>query len=524
MTPTHELEVLDRAVCIRWPDRFTLGVSVCFFLVGLFNVLHHEMWRDELQAWLIARRSSSIFELVRNMRYEGHPALWFLLLYAITRFTIWVQAMQLLNLAIATATAYLIAAYSPFTKFQKLLFCFGYFPLYEYGTISRNYALGLFFLFWFCASYRPDPKQNWIVSALMLSLLANTSIYGTLIAMAFAFALFVFPGIVAGNPRGFLAMRTTHVWAPALMFIGSVALAIVQMHPPPDGGFAMGWHLPTTVRSLAQTLSGVWLAFLPIPSQLGHFWNSNILESYPKMQWWSPLGSALIVSSSLLLLARKRFALLAYASATAGILIFMHVRFFGGPRHVGHLFIVFMACLWISEQYPEDSLRFHTLDRASRWCIRQRPRILTCLLVVHFVIAVTASWVDWAKVFSQSKSVATFLRSNGMAGMFMVGNEDYAASAVAGYLDREIYYPRERRMASFVVWNQARLQPEQKLIDAATDIATLRKEEVLIISNARLQTGGSSAREIAEFTGSVVRDEDYYLYLVHPDPCNGVCP
>jgi hypothetical protein len=55
---------------------FPLCITVLFFLLSLNTILHHEMWRDELQAWLIARDSDSIAQLFfQNLRYEGHPGL-----------------------------------------------------------------------------------------------------------------------------------------------------------------------------------------------------------------------------------------------------------------------------------------------------------------------------------------------------------------------------------------------------------------------------------------------------------------
>jgi len=500
---------------------FTVALTACFFAADLFNLLHHEMWRDELQAWLIATHSNSILELVKNIRYEGHPPVWFLLLYVITRFTHWAGAMQLLNLAIATATTYLIAAYSPFTRMQKVLLCFGYFPLYEYGTISRNYAVGLLFLFWFCAWYRPDRKQNWVVAMLLLSLLANTSVYGAMIAMAFAFSFFAFPAATSGGMRKFLAERGTHVGVGALVFLAGIAIAILQMHPPPDSGLAVGWHFPMTVFGVRRTLTGLWRAFLPIPSSLAEFWNSNFFFSTRTMVLqtrWVMLGAAVMLSTVFLLLVRKPYALLAYFLTTTGILTFMHVKFFGYERHLGHLFIVFIASLWIAARLPEHVPAVHPLERASRFVGLQGSKIITCLLLVQFAVAAMASWSDYRRPFSQAKAVAMFLRSRGMANMFIVADEDYVVMTVAGYLDREVYYPRSQRMGSFLIWNQSR--HPRNVIAEATTIATSRKEEVLIISDAPLQTEGTSAHKISEFTGSIAQ-ENYYLYSVASSPGNG---
>ena len=42
----------------------TLAAALCLFvLLGLIGILHHEMWRDELEIWLLARDSGSMREL-----------------------------------------------------------------------------------------------------------------------------------------------------------------------------------------------------------------------------------------------------------------------------------------------------------------------------------------------------------------------------------------------------------------------------------------------------------------------------
>jgi hypothetical protein len=227
------------------------------------------------------------------------------------------------------------------------------------------------------------------------------------------------------------------------------------------------------------------------------------------------LGSSIFLLAALLLFARKRVVLLAYATATAAILAFMQVKYVASVRHIGHLFLVFVACLWIFERLPAESSRFHFIERVSRLLATQRQKILTCLLCVHFAVAAIASYVDWKMPFSEGKSAAAFLRANGMANMFMVGNFMTVAT-VAGYLDRGIYYAPSQSIRTFIVWNRAEDQPPQSLADVAISIATLRREKVLIISSDRLNTGANSVHEVAEFTGSIAR-EDFYLYLVNPD-------
>ena len=53
----------------------SLIISVIFFILSFWLLGKHEMWRDELQAWLLARDSSNLISLSQNLKAEGHPGL-----------------------------------------------------------------------------------------------------------------------------------------------------------------------------------------------------------------------------------------------------------------------------------------------------------------------------------------------------------------------------------------------------------------------------------------------------------------
>ena len=56
-----------------------------FSIVASLVLFNHEMWRDEIQAWLLARDSSNFLNLLNNLRYEGHTPLWHFLLFPLTK-------------------------------------------------------------------------------------------------------------------------------------------------------------------------------------------------------------------------------------------------------------------------------------------------------------------------------------------------------------------------------------------------------------------------------------------------------
>jgi hypothetical protein len=67
--------------------RFVLGFLSLYLVVVLVSVARHELWRDELQVWMVAKHSLSLPHLFVNKVYDAHPSLWYLTVYFVTRFT-----------------------------------------------------------------------------------------------------------------------------------------------------------------------------------------------------------------------------------------------------------------------------------------------------------------------------------------------------------------------------------------------------------------------------------------------------
>lgn len=493
---------------------FALALTAAFFAVALVTVLNHEMWRDELQAWLIAAGSRTFPELVWNMRYDGHPPLWYLLLYALSRLTDDPSAMKFLHLGVATVSTYFFARRAPFTRLQKTLFAFGYFPLYEYAAISRNYALGVLAVFAFCAAYRAGAeRKKYLLLSTALALLANTSVYGMMIALALALML-AYEIIAAPGARALLASRRRALLGACAVFAAGAGFSAAQMLPPPDGGNIIGWRFYESLSDVANVLRVVWRGFAPLPVPSYHFWNSNLVGP--------PVAAILacaVLAAALLMLARRRAAFVAFAAGASGMLLFTLAKFHGYNRHHGHFFVLFVACLWIAAVSPRAEEFGHpAVMRAARFLEARKGRILVALLSVHVAAAAVACVMDWRHHFSHNQRVAQFVREEGYDELYIVADEDAMVSPLTAYLGRKIYYPRGDREGTFIVWDAHwRFWPQQNALDAARRKAVERGEDVLIISNYRLGARDPGVVPVREFTGSIVGDDEYYLYLVRHD-------
>src|SRR5271157_3575330 len=118
----------DAQVNVGWKNALVLSV---FFLLSFIGILHHEIWLDEAQHFLLARDSRSLSELVYNCRFEGHPLLWNIILFLVTRFTTQIFYMQLIHILVSCITAFIICRCN-ISLFEKIVIIFSYFIFFEY--------------------------------------------------------------------------------------------------------------------------------------------------------------------------------------------------------------------------------------------------------------------------------------------------------------------------------------------------------------------------------------------------------
>src|SRR5689334_7861593 len=262
---------------------FLVLLPVCFAALVLLGISQHELWRDEAKAWLIARHSHSLIELFNNRRYEGHPIVWYALLYAVSRISVNPFAMQILHAFIATAGIVMFVTYAPFGRLAKVLFAGGLFPMYEYAVVSRNYAIGILLLFVLLALFA-SPQRRPVSFAVVLGLLANTSLYGLFFAVALAIAWVVRDMTNRRLRPGDGRQKFFDVLAGMIAIVSCVA-AFLQIVPPPPVVGPNQHRLEAfsedrfTGVGTEEAVSRVWDSIVPIPTWRYRQFYGNILRT-----------------------------------------------------------------------------------------------------------------------------------------------------------------------------------------------------------------------------------------------------
>lgn len=502
----------------RFDRIYGIGLTSIFLFVGTITALHHEMWRDEIQAWLLARDSLSLLDLYRNLKYEGHPGLWHTCLLILSRLTKSPSIMQVFHLLIAATTVYLFGRYSPFTYLQKLLFAFGYFSVYEYSIVCRNYALGVLLICIFCVLFqRRYSRFLWIGTILFL--LAHSSVHALIVAIAISFALLVDYIIRRKSILTGVSIKEWHIVIGFILMGLGILTSVLQIIPPPDSGFAVEWYTRYDADRFTSVMKTITHAFFPLPEVTLHFWGTQWLEQsrfYANLQFM--LSCFLVIWFSLMLL-QKPLAWLSFVLGTIGLLVLFYSKYYGSLRHHGFLFFLFVMIAWIY-QYCEKAKWSTPIDRLSAMCQKSFRPLFTIILMFHLIGGIIATFMDYRYVFSYGKATAEFIKSKGMQEMLIVGDKDSAVSTIVGYMEKEsFYYPLSHQLGSFIVWNQTRMRgvSDGQVIQSANEVGAKYKQDVLVILNRMLNPdmiSENSLTELARFTGSIVNSEEFYLYLL----------
>jgi hypothetical protein len=473
-----------------------LGVFAVALLVLLWR---HEMWRDELQAWLLARDSTSLVDLWRNSRYEGHPLLWHVLLFPLTRLFSTPEVMKFLHWLIAVGAATVVMFRAPFPALIRGALIFSYLPLYEYGVISRSYGLTMLGVWLFCALLHRSRSSLWPAGGGVIA--ANASVMGVLLTAALLPALWLRK---PGSRRR----------AAAVLLIFGALVACVQAIPEDDYEHARGWHFYWDSFRVSYVASGFVTAVIPLLNNDLHFWNSSKWFPWPA-PGQSPSITVLVVALVGLVsvlgvitwAVQRSFVTVAmWIAGSIALIGFAYVKFPGAIRHHGFFWVLLVATIWMAVDAEVVSRRLATA-------------VLTPVLLVSLAASAIAAWWDWRAPFSGARCAAANIRERGVDTLPIVGGVDWAASGVAAYLpDRQLYYPAKRGPGSFIIWNLERLrQQDLTPLDLVRETAAQDRGNgaVLLINSPLRGPVAGECQEIFNCAPVVVGDEALWGYLCY---------
>jgi hypothetical protein len=421
-------------------------VGYCAMLAAI--VPWHEPWRDEAQAWLLARDLSIPQLLGHNLRYEGHPGLWYLILWAPAHLHVGYAALGWIAAGIAAAGIYVLLRLAPFPFYLRAVLPFTFFLAYQFAVVARSYVMFPLLCFLIAHVYRlarPRP----VVMAVLLGLLANVSVHGTLVAggMAVAYGWRLWRG------RGAGAVEPKRLAWAAAIFAASCVAVVATIYPPKDIYVDVPPTVSKAIHSIAIAQGGGVGAQIGVggagldagaggmavaeaasggaaqsASKAGHL--TARVKDLPRVFSYSVATSRLVcvVVYGLLvafLFARGQLVLLTPLVALALFLGFIYAR----EWHLGLVWVVLLMMVWAAWD-ADASVPGLTVQRA-----------LAVVLAVVSVLQIPWTWraiaYDRREQYYPSKQAAAYLHTL-PAALRVAGFWD--TTTILPYFDHDIFF------------------------------------------------------------------------------------
>ena len=470
-------------------DSFAPCAMLCFAALLALLLGRHEPWHDELQAWRLAMDSASLTDLIRNLRYEGHPVFPYLLLQMLARACRSWTAVVSVHALIACANAWIVLRYAPFTRLHRLLVVFGYFFIYEYAVIARPYGLGMLCAFAACAAWCA-PRRREATAAILLIVLANTSAVGLALAIALAFG-FTVDAMDDWGARWWEVRSRLRTVAIGWTVVALVSLAVsLQILPPTDAVYRGGGS-DVSERGLwliGRALSLPARAMLPFAGTLPDGttqWNTWVFEPGSRAQVvLTDLLSCMTVLAGALVVSRRRSALLLWLMGCGGFIVFFTLFHPGAARHHGYIVVLFIAAAWLAFARTGTPWRLSVARTLDRLEPLRRP-MFTLLLLPMLGAALQLGRADAGQQFASATQIVALLGNEGLIELPIIGASYPWSQPIAALLDRPISLPIEGRDGTWV--NAGRVRRDRSasaLIDSTVRDLSVVHCRVIVLTDS----------------------------------------
>ena len=503
----------------RTSSKVLAFVVLAFWLaLVVFTTSRHEFWRDEVRALTLARTATSPFDLYELIRYDGHPVLWYLLLFLGTSIVDTPLVLPITSVLIAFAAVALFMWFAPFPWWFRCVFIFSALPAFEYSVMARNYGISMLLFFLAALLYRTRTTHPFRL-AFILALLANTNVHSAILTCLVS-AVWAWD-IVVDQKRGVVPVEYSRYLPFAVVGAGVLLCLLFTM--PRENTILTPVRGSESIGQIGAALRGAVL-------------RPDLTFSELIPLWLRPKLAVLMLYGAILGLVSRPSLLLAALGAQITFGAFFRVVYPGWYRHQG-LYLVFLVFLyWV---YIESA---PARTRSSLKGLMFQGGLYGAVLVVVLTqLSRTPQLVraDIIGARSASKAFGEFLNhSTQFQNAVIVPEPDYNVESLPYYADNQVYLPRESRFGKTVSWTSASKAHLTlgELLQAARDVRSRTGSPVLIVLEPLNLDGGAgeqkymygkvfswTAAEAEEFRNATTLlrefdasegDEDYRVFLL----------
>lgn len=506
--------------------RLAWAVVLPFLLLFWADIWHHTMFFDEVNAWAISAASPTLSRLFYYVHYEGHPWLWYFILWFPSRLTHDPVAMKWVEAVFGSANILIVGLLSPFTWRQRALLLCSYFLMWEYTVMCRMYSVMLFFVLLYVVR-RVRKPQGFVLNCALLGLAANTDTTGLLLSGALLLEYAYAACFGVERPERPAVLRR---WVPALLaYLALVGLSVETLWPSRHISWQSSGRLGSQAfnrhrldRSIGDLIAAPWWPISPhFPH---HFWDTSVTDAK-----WLYLLVPVVLFVYWRSLRPNRNLLLLMASILFFGFLLADLVYEGHVRNWGISFIGFVVALWLqrTETAPSPPQYTSTTDRilhaAPGWNLWTYS--LFALSALAGVLAIASAWY---RPFSYARKAGQWVVANVPPGTLITGAVDVNFASMGEEIQRPMYFLECYCTDTFKLFSHDRENFDETEIPARINEALRREHQQMLIfvmyrpfwprNYDALDKAGLNARSLAGFGGADMLNENFFFYEIKKKP------
>jgi hypothetical protein len=439
-------------------------VLVVWLTIVIFVATRHEFWRDEVRALSLARAASSPSGLYGPTQYEGHPILWFLVLYIGKSIVDTPLVLPVASIMIGFSAVAVFMFLSPFPFWFRCLFVFSALPIYEYSVMARNYGISMLLLFVGAVLYRKRLQHPWAL-AFVLALLANTNVHSAILTCLIA-GLWVYGMVVEKGSAVTLRKRRLSSYLPIAIVAAGVALCFVWARPKENSIGTSGLNV-VGIRDVAHSCIDALFRV-----------DKTFYDIMPAMV--PAVVTAVLCYLAILGLIQSPMLLVMAIGGQLAFGVLFRTVYPGLYRHQGLflVFLVFLYWLFIEARHSDNTGKRRNVP------FKIGLYFAIVMLIGGSVAKTRILWKDVVAEQSSNKALGAFLNgSEAQRDAIIVPEPDYLLESLPYYAKNKIYLARENRFGSSVslTTEAARRLSLGELLAVARTIKSRYGQPVLIV-------------------------------------------
>ena len=418
-----------------------LNITLTFLyaVCTIIFVLHHEIWADEAQVWLIAKNLSVFdFSLFKHLVNEGHPSFFYLLVMPFAKLNFPVATMQFLCWLSSVVSVFLLLTYSPFNKLTKIAIIISGGFLYFFPVIARSYSILPLLVFLLAIVYPKSGKHSFWY-AILLVLTANTHV----IMYAFVFGLgilFVYENIER------LKNFDKKILTSSLIIILGLAAVVLQLCTTMSSNGAITFDTNNCLLNFIRTVSVFFL----------NATDTVFVSAYSDYK----ITAANIVFASL--------------EAVICLILLVRLFFYDKKISVICLFgIVFQFFIYIFSYkvmlYQTRIFSAYLIILFGYWAANastQKIKLFDNIVILLFFVltcwcGIKSAILDYTYNYSSAKETAEFIKNNIAQDSLIIPNLEACPLAVYLYLPQYKFYSAYTdKQIKYMIWYKQMIRPD----------------------------------------------------------------